>query len=911
MASLGTYSFTFGYYFDSTTLQRLSDRDILYLSSIYANDAANKASSKITFEQKIGAINTPQNIDDINGIFNNQEILENSRQYIIVPLNNNHVDNITFNGDIFESTNEYTGFVFSEISYPLHRIVYKNTNIAEGDMPYIKFSYYEQTNLVTKNIFLKDCIYNIVTNKISTQLESTINNVVSIKLVAAKPFRNKIFGSNVSPAQYSVIDGTNNDGAGVDRAWGDFAKNLSGLVLVNPENNNRNNINFNDRLIQFGSEKNRQRQNILPYYNEEQNSKISVQYEDTEFNIPNSISVGIGCPHGYIEIPSKESIGILENSVNLTVNQQSYFGLVDTEIRTSLDLYRKLTSNNNPRDVKELYSNYRRILFLYSKKYSDYKSSLTEQYINDLLQLAYNKSTLQLPINSYHFNLDDFEFVDIFISYPVNLSSLDITIETNAPTPTPTPTSSVTASPTPSMTATPTPSATKPIKKRGKVRIWGENKYKDINIVKTPLEIIQEESYVGLELQFDKIFMGSSYALVSREDKVIFPILDNRYSQLGIQTQNSSFIDKLNTPIASINSRWNKISTGDDFTYLLDTSNNLYRWGDNKNNTLSSDLNRILTPARLTIDIGREVIREFKDVSCSDENVFVITKDNDIYYVGIVLNNLRAENFTPYQHNNKDWEKIFVSKDYVLATKVDDPNLYLIKNKTLLSFKNEPVIIDNDISNYKKIIAGDNHFLVIKSDSSLWGFGDNAQNQLGTLKDSEDSTSKLVKINSAVDWVDIAAGLSHSLGIDADGILYGWGDNTYNQLGLEDINNFDNPTQIWKGNWIDIDAHKNLSGGIVEQITEIFVTPTPSVTPTKTPTHTPTPSNTTTITPTPSQTTTNTPTPSQTQTNTPTSSQTPTITQTLTTTTTSTPTRTPTPTATLPYDFALIFKEIL
>jgi hypothetical protein len=491
------------------------------------------------------------------------------------------------------------------------------------------------------------------------------------------------------------------------------------------------------------------------------------------------------------------------------------------------------------------------------------------------------------------------------------LSSLDITIETNAPTPTPTPTSSVTASPTPSMTATPTPSATKPIKKRGKVRIWGENKYKDINIVKTPLEIIQEESYVGLELQFDKIFMGSSYALVSREDKVIFPILDNRYSQLGIQTQNSSFIDKLNTPIASINSRWNKISTGDDFTYLLDTSNNLYRWGDNKNNTLSSDLNRILTPARLTIDIGREVIREFKDVSCSDENVFVITKDNDIYYVGIVLNNLRVENFTPYQHNNKDWEKIFVSKDYVLATKVDDPNLYLIKNKTLLSFKNEPVIIDNDISNYKKIIAGDNHFLVIKSDSSLWGFGDNAQNQLGTLKDSEDSTSKLVKINSTVDWVDIAAGLSHSLGIDAEGILYGWGDNTYNQLGLEDINNFDNPTQIWKGNWIDIDAHKNLSGGIVEQITEIFVTPTPSVTPTKTPTHTPTPSNTTTITPTPSQTTTNTPTPSQTQTNTPTSSQTPTITQTLTTTTTSTPTRTPTPTATLPYDFALIFKEIL
>lgn len=912
MASLGTHSFTFGYYFDSTTLKRLSEKDILYLSSIYANDTTNKASSKITFEQKTGVINIPENIDDINGIFNDQEILNNSRQYIIIPLNNQHVDNIAFNGDIFESSNEYTGFNFVEIGYPLHRIVYKNTNILEEDMPYIEFSYYEQSNLIIKNIFLKDCIYDINTNKITTQLESTINNVSSIKLLAAKPFRNKIFGSNVSPTPYLNIDElSTNDGTGINRTWGDSTKDLQGLVLVEPEKNNRNNIIFHDKLIQInGSEKNRSRQNILPFYDEEQNSTISVEYETTEFNIPNSNSVGIGCPYGYIEIPSKATTNSLLNTVNLTVNQQSYFGLVDTEVRTSFDLYKKLTNNNNPRDIKELYSNYKRTVFLYSKKYSDYKSSLADQYVNDLLQLAYNKNILQIPINSYYFNLDDFEFVDIFISYPVNLSSLDITVETNAPTPTPTPTSSVTASPTPSATATPTPSETKPVKKKGKVRIWGENKYKDINILKTPSEISQEENYVGVGLQFEKVFMGSSYALISREDKVIFPILDNRYSQLGIQTQETLFIDKLNTPISSINSRWNKISTGDDFTYLLDSSNHLYRWGDNKNNTLSSELNNIPNPAQLVIDTGKEVIREFKDVSCADENVFVITKDSNIYYTGIVLNNLRVQEFTSYKYNNKNWNTIFVAKDYILATKLDDAKLYLLKNKTLLSFDNEPSIIDDDISSYKKIIAGDNHFLVIKSDSSLWGFGDNTYNQLGIPKDSENYTTKLVKINSSVDWIDIAAGSSHSFGIDADGILYGWGDNIRNQLGLEDIDNFSNPTQIWKGNWISIDAHKNLSGGIVEGITEIFVTPTPSITPTKTPTPTPTTSNTPTSTPTPSQTTTNTPTPSQTITNTPSSSQTPTFTPT-TTLIPPTPEATPTPTATLPYDFALIFKEII
>ena len=911
MASLGTYSFTFGYYYDSTTLKRLSDKDILYLSSIYANDSTNKASSKITFEQKIGAIDIPQNIDDINGIFNNQQILDNSRQYIIAPLDNEHVDNITFNGDLFESANEYTGFTFSETSYPLHKIVYKNTNILPEDMPLIEFTYYEQANLVTKNVFLRDCIYDISTNKISTQLDNTINNVSAIKFLAAKPFRNKIFGSNIAPTKYSIVETPDNEGTGIDRAWGDSTKNLYGLVLVNPENNNRKDVIFNDRFIQInGGEKNRQRQNILPYYEQEQDSQISVEYENTEFNIPTSISAGVGYPYGYLEIQSKTTANTLGNSINLTVNQQSYFGLVDTEVKTAFDFYKKLTTNNNPRDVKELYTNYKRTVFLYSKKYSDYKSFLPDQYTNDLLQLAFNKNNLLLPINSYYFNLDDFEFLDIFISYPLNLSSLDIIVETNPPTPTPTPTTSVTVSPTPSATATPTPSETKPIKKKGKVRIWGENKYKDINILKTPSEINQEDNYVGVNLQFDRVFMGSSYALVSREDKVIFPILDNRYSQLGIQTQEVVFIDKLNTPIGSINSRWNEISTGDDFTYLLDVSNRLYRWGDNKNNTLSSELSRMPSPAQLIIDTGKEIIREFKDVSCADENVFVITKDNNIYYTGVVLNNLRVQEFTSYKYNDANWDRIFVAKDYILATKIDDPKLYLIKNKTLLSFNSEPSIVDNDISNYKKIIAGENHFLLIKSDGSLWGFGDNNYNQLGMPKDSENLSVKLVKINDSVDWVDIAAGSSHSLGIDADGILYGWGDNTYNQLGIEDIDNFTSPTQIWKGSWIDIDAHKNLSGGIVEGITEIFVTPTPSVTPTKTPTPTPTPSNTTTTTPTPSQTTTNTPTLSQTPTFTPTPSQTPTITPSQTFIPT-TPTRTPTPTATLPYDFALIFKEIL
>lgn len=891
MASLGVYNYTFGYYFDSTTLKKLSDRDILYLSSIYATDITNAASSKINFNNQKGSISQPQSMDDVNGIFSDNELINNTRQYITSPLQNKiNIDNLTFNSDIFPYYNDHTKYSFIETSYPLHRIEYNTVNMAVEDMPYIELTYIEENNILTKNIWLKDCIYNILTNKITTQLTETIYNVTTIKFVAAKPFRNKIFGSNVAPTGYTTSNSTT-DGIGIDRAWGDKGLILSGLTISDPLSNNRNNIFFIDTFVQNNNTiKTRNRQQVFPYYVSEQNSQIPIVYGETEFFPPANI-VGIGSSYGMLELTSKDYITSLSNIVNLSVNQQPYFSPVDTDIKSSYDLYKKLTSNNNPRNVKELYTStnkkYKRLALLYSKKSTDYRTYLTDNYINDLLQLTYNKN-ITSTINSYYFILDDFEFLDIFIADPVNLTSLDISIETNPSTPTPTPTVTVTSSPTSSLTPTPTPSATKPIKKSGKVKIWGANKYSDIGIINTPNEVSQDTNYVGIGLQFDKVFVGSSYVLASREDKVIFPILDNRYSQLGIQSQDT-YIDKLNTPIGSINSRWNQISTGDDYTYLIDTMNYLYRWGNNTKNTLSSDLQTIVTPAQFTLDTGTEIIREFNSVSCTDDNVFIVTNTNNIYYTGVIFNNLRVTHFTPYKYNTNDWDQVFVSNDYVLATKLNDNKLYLIKNKNLLSLNSEPKIIDENISGYIKIVAGDNHFLIIKEDGSLWGFGNNDKMQL-LESDIQSFTTNTIKINDNIVWTDIAAGSYHSLAIDADGVLYGWGDNTYSQLGIEGINSFVSPTQIWKGHWINIGAHKNLSSGIVESMTEIFVTPTPSITTSKTPT--PTPS----ISTTPTQT----PTPSQTPTITPSATLIP-----------PTQTATPTPTATLPYNFASILQGVL
>ena len=73
------------------------------------------------------------------------------------------------------------------------------------------------------------------------------------------------------------------------------------------------------------------------------------------------------------------------------------------------------------------------------------------------------------------------------------------------------------------------------------------------------------------------------------------------------------------------------------------------------------------------------------------------------------------------------------------------------------------------------------HSLVVRSDGTLWGWGDNGNGQLG------DGTTSQRKVPVAVHGVSggraVAAGDSHSLMVRSDGTLWGWGDNGNGQVG--------------------------------------------------------------------------------------------------------------------------------
>lgn len=90
-----------------------------------------------------------------------------------------------------------------------------------------------------------------------------------------------------------------------------------------------------------------------------------------------------------------------------------------------------------------------------------------------------------------------------------------------------------------------------------------------------------------------------------------------------------------------------------------------------------------------------------------------------------------------------------------------------------------------------KVSAGYYHTLVIKNDGTLWGCGDNSNGQLGI--DSQCSFN-FVKVFS--DVIKTAAGLKHSLILKNDGSLWVCGDNSFGQLGISNSSQVSRPKLV-------------------------------------------------------------------------------------------------------------------
>ncbi|MYM80712.1 hypothetical protein GTP44_01885 [Duganella sp. FT50W] len=239
---------------------------------------------------------------------------------------------------------------------------------------------------------------------------------------------------------------------------------------------------------------------------------------------------------------------------------------------------------------------------------------------------------------------------------------------------------------------------------------------------------------------------------------------------------------------------WTQFAAGGNQTIGLKADGKLYSWGSNIRGQLgdgtSTDRN---AP---TLVSGNSTL--WKQVAVGDRFAVAIRTDGTLWAWGYNLfgqlgDGTQIDRLVPVQVGTaKNWSYVAAGKAHVVAlqstttgtTSVNslwvwgsNANGQLgITGSATDGFKPRMVGLATD--NWLTVAAGDAHTLAIKSDQTLWAWGDNSNGQLGI---SGTGTTP-AQVGTAL-WSYVAAGSGHSLAIRNDGTLWGWGKNDAGQVG--------------------------------------------------------------------------------------------------------------------------------
>ena len=288
-------------------------------------------------------------------------------------------------------------------------------------------------------------------------------------------------------------------------------------------------------------------------------------------------------------------------------------------------------------------------------------------------------------------------------------------------------------------------------------------------------------------------------------------------SQCGSSRGNWTLGGTFTTLPTALTGCWQKVSSGYIHSVGLKTDGTLWAWGNNSYGQLGiGSAGSKSTPTQIGTanDWQKIATGNYHSIALKTNGTIWTWGRNDYGQIG---DGTSVDRTTPVQLGNAtDWVSVASGDNYIMALKSNGTlwawgsNLRGQLGDGTTVNKSFPIQIGT-ATNWQTIAPASQHTLAIKTDGTLWGWGYNTSGQLGSGT-STISNPVPAQIGTATNWKSVAGGVSHSLGVKTDGTLWTWGDNYYGQLGSGILSNSYTPAQIGTAtDWRSVAANYDYS----------------------------------------------------------------------------------------------------
>ncbi|PSJ77255.1 hypothetical protein C7N43_09415 [Sphingobacteriales bacterium UPWRP_1] len=369
------------------------------------------------------------------------------------------------------------------------------------------------------------------------------------------------------------------------------------------------------------------------------------------------------------------------------------------------------------------------------------------------------------------------------------------------------------------------------IKTNGTLWAWGYNNFGQTgNSANTPAQI-------GTDTDWDKIFAGSAQSYAIKTNGTLWSWGRNSNGQLGIGNNTST-----NTPTqVGSDTDWETM-VASDACLALKSNGALWGWGTNGIGQLGNGNN---TDTNTPAQIGTAT--DWTAIGIGSAHTLAVNSGGFLFTTGAnsaaQLGNATVVSKNQFGKVVSAFASSQVTVDICLAFDGLDP-VYCSGDEPATLTGNHapdgtfsgPGITDNGNGTatfdpaaagtggtvtyeyytglpWKKVSAGYYHTLGIKADGTLWGWGYEYYGSIGNSGD--DDSNVPLQVGTDTDWADVSAGAYHSLGVKTDGTLWAWGNNGAGQLGIGNTTNQNIPVQVGAAtDWAYVEAGDGRSFGI-------------------------------------------------------------------------------------------------